>query len=371
MKQLSLGLFAFLALIGMFSCNIDSVNERLLVNASGRPGELFVVMDSVQWKGELGQVIRNELISHIPGLSTDEPYFTVRYIEPTKFNSVLNKAKNIVFVATLDSKTKGGETVRGYITSKYIKEHPDKFIISQSDLYAKGQSVLYLFGATEDELTNRIAENEGIVRNFFEKVEMDRLTNSLYASKELTGINNMLLKKHGFYMRIPNGFRIEEDKPSFVWLRSPGITDGSVDKSIFVSYKPYTNESEFGKKEILAWRDEITKEYIFEDPENLATYMETDTVHVPVIYRAVKVNGNFAREVRGIWRTHEIGGVGGPYISYVVLDADSETLFYLDGFVVAPGKPKRDALRELETILNTFKTKEQALSEKKPKQENN
>lgn len=370
MKQFRSTLVSIFVLFSLYSCSFEGSNERLLVSASGRPGELFVIMDSVQWKGELGQVIRNELKAVVPGLATDEPYFTVRYIEPTRFNSVLNKAKNIVFVATLDSKTKGGETVRGYITGKYIKEHPGKFIISQKDLYARGQTILYLFGKTESWLTEKIAQNENVVRNFFIKAERERLIQSLYASKEKKGINNTLLKKHGFYMRIPNGYRIEENKPGFVWLRSPGVTEGSIDKNVFVAFKPYRDESSFNKKEIIAWRNKITKEYVFEDPDSPASYMEADTVNIPVVYQTAKINGNFAREVRGIWRTHNFS-VGGPYLSYVVLDEASNTLFYLDGFVVAPGEPKRDAINELEAILNTFKTKEQMEAAKKEAVENN
>lgn len=353
----SLSLF-LMVLLGTFSCSFDSVNERLLVDASGRPGELFLVMDSVQWKGELGEVLRGTLRASVPGLPNDEPSFTVRYIEPTRFNSVLNKAKNILFVATLDSKTKGGVTVRNYITSEYIKEHPDKFIISQADLYARGQSVLYLFGANQDELANRIAHNEYVVRDFFNKAERKRLFHSLYAAKEMKGVNNTLLKKHNFYMRIPNGFRIEQDTPGFVWLRSPGVTDGSIDKNIFVAYKPYTDESSFDKKEIIDWRNEITKKRIFEDPESTASYMETDTVNVPVYYKNTELAGNYAKEIRGIWKTHTLG-IGGPYLSYIVLDKDQNELFYIDGFVVSPGEPKRESMRELETILNTFRTKKQ------------
>lgn len=366
MKYFGISALFFLAIFFTISCSVDGVNERLLVNASGRPGELFVVMDSVQWKGELGEVIRNELIANVPGLATDEPYFTVRYIEPTKFNSVLNKTKNIVFVATLDSKTKGGETVRGYITSQYIKDNPNKFIISQKDLYAKGQTVLYLFSNTAEKLSNELNQNQGVLRNFFVKVERERLEHSLYAAKEKTGINNTLLKKHGFYMRIPNGYRIEDDVPGFVWLRSPGVTDGSFDKNIFVAYRPYTSEASFDEKEIIAWRNAITKEHVFEDPDSPASYMETDTVNVPVVYNSVKVNGNFAKEIRGIWRTHNYS-VGGPYVGYIVLDEESNQLFYMDGFVVAPGEPKRDAINELDAILNTFKTKQQMAAQKESK----
>ena len=77
---------------------------------------IILVMDSVQWKGELGTAMRRALNTEVPGLGRPEPLFLVRYIEPTLFNSVLNKTKNIILVATLDSKTKGGSVVRNFMT---------------------------------------------------------------------------------------------------------------------------------------------------------------------------------------------------------------------------------------------------------------
>ncbi len=366
MQKLFSKIILLTLLTGSFSCSEEMMNERLLVKASGKPGELFIVMDSIQWKGELGELIKSSVKSHVPGLPQDEPYFKIHYIEPTQFKSFLRNVTNILFVATLDSKTKGGAIVRSYITKKYIEEHPDKYRISQQDVYAKGQSVLYLFGSNQEELANKIAEDSEFIRNFFNKKEKERLTKALYKSKERKGINNTLLKKHNFYMRIPNGYRIEEDVPGFVWLRQPDQRNLGIDKNIFVSYTTYISEDAFKKSAIIAWRNEITRERIFEDPDMEGSYMETDTINIRVAYNTVKIGGNFAKEIRGIWRTHT-KGIGGPYLSYVVLDKEANQIFYIDGFVVSPGVPKRETMRELETILSTFRTKSQRIKATKVK----
>ena len=358
MKILKLKQIVFFALIGLFSCSDELLNERLLVAAEGRPGELFIVMDSIQWKGELGEVIKNVVSTYVPGLPQEEPIFKVHYIEPTEFKSFLKHVKNILFVATLDSRTKGGAIVRSYITKKYIQENPDKYRVSQEDVYARGQSVLYLFGANQEELASRIAENQSFVKDYFNSVEKQRLMQSLYKAKEAKAINKTLLKTHGFHLRIPYGYRLEENEQGFVWLRNPGVADGTIDKNIFITYKPYQSEESFSKREMIAWRDKITKEKIYEDPSVASSYMETDTINVRVEYISLKLGGNFAKQIKGIWKTHNLG-IGGPYISYVVLDEESNQLFYLDGFVVSPGKPKRETIRELETILSTFQTKSQ------------
>jgi len=350
--------------LSTFSCTDEMMNERLLVDASGKPGELFIVMDSTQWKGEIGEIIRSAVSSEVPGLPRDEPYFDIHYIEPTQFKSFLRNVTNILFVATLDSKTQGGAVVRNFITQKYIEDNPDKYRISQKDVYAKGQSVLYLFGANQDELATKLAENEGFIRDFFNEKEKERLAKKLYKSKEKKAINNMLLKKHNFYMRIPNGYRIEEDTSGFVWLRLPDNGNRGIDKNIFVTSTAYISEDAFKKSNILNWRDEITRQYIFEDPEVTDSYMETDTINIRVEYSTTEIGGNFAKEIRGIWRTHTLG-IGGPYLSYVILDKESNRIFYIDGFVVSPGSDKRESMRELETILSTFRTKNQMAAKAK------
>ncbi len=346
-------------LILLVSCDKEALNERLLPEAQGKPGELFIVMDSIQWKGDLGQALRNILLTSVPGLPQDEPSFKIHYIEPTKFKSFLKQVTNILFVATLDSKTKGGVTVRNYITRKYIEDNPDKYRISQQDVYAKNQTVLYLFSATQDKLLDRINENEAFVRDYFNQVEKKRVIQKLFKSGEKKGITEVLLKKHHFHMRIPNGYRLEDNVPGFVWIRQPGTADGTIDKNIFITSQVYSNESIFKKEQIVAWRNQITREKIFEDPEMIGSYMETDTIHIPVAYKSIELGGNFAKEIRGIWKTHT-NGIGGPYLGYAVLDKASNTVFYIDGFVVSPGKPKRESMRELEAIISTFKTQSQA-----------
>lgn len=364
MKPRLLKIIALLIFFTTISCSDEMMNERLLVDASGKPGELFIVMDSSQWNGELGEIIKSAVSSDVPGLPRDEPYFDIHFIEPTQFKSFLRKVTNILFVATLDSKTQGGKVVRNFITEKYIIDNPDKYRISQEDVYAKGQSVLYLFGANQDKLATQLAQNEGFIRDFFNGKEKERLSKKLYKSKEKKALSNTLLKKHNFYMRIPNGYRIEEDSPNFVWLRLPDNGNLGIDKNIFVTSTAYVSEEAFKKSNIIAWRNEITREYIFEDPEVADSYMETDTVNIRVDYSSLEIGGNFAKQIRGIWRAHTFG-IGGSYISYVVLDNDAKQIFYIDGFVVSPGSDKRETMRELETILSTFRTKSQMAAKAK------
>jgi hypothetical protein len=343
--------FLILFSIGLLACSESDLNNRLLTKAAGKPGEIILVMDSLQWQGELGTVLRKTLNIEVPGLGRPEPLFYVHYVEPTLFNSVLNKTKNIILVATLDSKTKGGQVVKNFMTPNYIQDNPDKFIISQKDIYASGQEVLYLFSGTEQELVARINKNRALIRNFFNQKEKERLLASMFVAKEKTGISNRMLKEHGFMLRIPNGYRLEANEADFVWYRSPG----AIDKNIFVYYTTYNSDKAFENKNIIALRNRITGQYIFEDPEDPQSFIIADTVNIPTVYRSVKFNKKYSKEIRGIWKANNLS-MGGPFMAYIFVDETNDRLYYIEGFIVAPGKNKREPMRELEAILSTFKT---------------
>jgi hypothetical protein len=344
--------------VSFISCEFDDSGERLLVKASGRPGEILVIMDSVQWQGKLGEAIRATLNQDLIGVSRPEKLFTVRYIEPTLFNSVLNKARNLVFVATLDSETRGGQTVRNFLTKNYIQDNPDKFIISQKDIYASGQDALYLFSAKADDLAEKINNNKATMVNFFNKKEKERLLHNLFVAKEQKSVSDFMRRDYDCSVRVPNGYQIAANEPGFVWLRSVGETD----KNVFVSFREYTSEDVFKNSNLIGLRDSITRVHVFEDPENDNSYTKVDTANIDTEFITTKFNGNYAKRIRGIWKANNLT-IGGSFVSYVFVDEETNRLYYLDGFVIRPGKNKREALRELDVILSTFTTKQPAAEE--------
>ena len=343
--------YIFLFTVVFLSCTIDENSNRLLVKSSGTPGEIILVMDSTQWKGELGNALRETLQAYLPGVSRPERLFVIRFIEPTLFNSVLNKARNLIFVATLDSKTMGGQTVRNCMTKNYIQENPDKFIISQKDIYASGQDAIYLFSATAAELTERIMNNKATLVNFFNQKESERLMRSLYVANEEKAVSSYMTNNYGFSLRVPNGYRIEANDSAFIWLRSVG----EIDKNVFITYRDYTTDKIFKNGNLIGLRDSITLHNVFEDPEDLDSYVRVDTLNIETEYITTKFYGQYAKRIRGIWMANNLT-LGGSFVSYVFVDEKSNRLYYLDGFVVSPGRAKREPLRELEVILKTFQT---------------
>jgi hypothetical protein len=161
---------------------------------------------------------------------------------------------------------------------------------------------------------------------------------------------------------LPFGYKLADKTADFIWFRK---IESQVDSDIFISWKPYESEYQLLPDSIIDWRNQIAKKYLYEDPENPGTYLvtETEVPSNPVIARQVDFNDQFAMEVRGLWRTNN-KSMGGPFVGYALVDQPRGLLYYIEGFTYSPGKPQREIMRELETILWTFKTSNELPVEK-------
>lgn len=351
-------LFLLLA-VPFLGCDPEGKNgkseNRLLRPSTGRAGEVILVMDSTLYSDTVGRALRSVMLSEVAGLPREEPYFNMSQIEPHELNNVLKSVRNLIVVMTLEDKSPGTKRVRSYFTKsslERIEQEPDLFMFTAKDVYAKGQQVLYLFSKTSDELATKIMENEEQIRTIFNIRERERLEKGLFKAKELKGISNALVKDHNFHMKIPFGYKMAANDEKFVWFRQ--MNDES-DKNIFVTYRPYVSEKQFSKEQVIQLRDSIARVKLFEDPEVPDTYVITETgvPFKPVATKEISFNGLYAVEMRGLWRTRT-ASMGGPFVSYVVVDEELGRLYYLEGFLFSPGKTQREFMRELEVILHTF-----------------
>lgn len=354
--------YTFLLSIFLLACDGGNGSGKkssgLLPKASGSAGEMLVVMDSAQWKGELGQTIRDIFMAEVEGLPREEYLFKLNRVDPKRFNSVLKTAKNIIFAVTLDNRSSESNVVKNYFTKSSLQQIRDDaklFLYTNSDVYARGQEVMYLFGQTEEVLIENMSKNKDRLQNYFNKAENERLKLGLFKAKEVDGISKMLMNKHNCYIRIPFGYKLVLEEKGFIWARQ---INAESDKNIFIAYKPYTSESAFEPDNIIALRDSIALSQLFEDPEDPSTNIvtETNVPYIPVRSEPITFNGNYAVETRGLWKTNNLS-MGGPFLSYTLVDEQLGRLYYIEGFLYSPGKNQREFMRELEIILSTFRTK--------------
>jgi hypothetical protein len=348
-------IFISLSIISLLiSCDFKK-ETALLPKASGRPGEMIVVMDSAQWEGSLGESVRATFQQEIKGLPREEYLFKINRVDPLKLNSILKSVKNMVFVVTMDNNSQSSRVLKKYFTKSSvdkIKNNPDVFVFTAVDEFSRGQNVMYLFGNNEESLLSNIDKNKDRLQDYFNTAENKRLHAGLYKAKENTNFSDMLIKEHNSSIRIPFGYKLVTNQPGFIWFRE---INSESDKDIFITYKDYKSEEDFTKSNIISMRDSVAKNQLFEDPDLSYTYIKTETEvpYIPVVTKQVNFNNKFAVETRGLWKTNNIS-MGGPFISYTLVDEELNRLYYIEGFLYSPGKRQREFMRELEVILNTF-----------------
>jgi hypothetical protein len=347
-------LVSFLLILYLASCNRNKNPEYLPV-ATGKPGDMILIMDSVQWNGRLGNELRKIFKAEMPGLPREEPLFNLIFVYPRKGSTLLTQIRNLVFVFTLDQQTPGSRIMReGFDAETLARIQTDSsfFISTASNEYSRGQEVMYLFGKTEDDLIQRLQENGQRIQNFFNEAEKKRARTALTGITTTKPITEFLRKESGIVIHVPFGFKIADKQPDFIWLRQ---MDAKVDKSVFITWKPYESEYQFLPDSLISWRNHVLRNYLFEDPDNPDSFLVTETQvpFKPVIARQLTFNNSFAMELRGLWKTNT-NTMGGPFISYAVADQQQGLIYYLEGFCYSPGKDQRETIRELEAILSTF-----------------
>ena len=82
--------------------------------------------------------------------------------------------------------------------------------------------------------------------------------------------------------------------------------------------------------------------------------MRTNDVDLPMLTQYINLDGHYTLEARGIWDIVN-DFMGGPFVSYLIHNADTNELLFIDCFVHAPGKKKRDQIQYLEYIIGSIK----------------
>ncbi|WKK85286.2 DUF4837 family protein [Marivirga arenosa] len=354
-KLYNLFLIVLLSLF-IFSCSNDKKageksENSTMQKARGESGEVILVIPPSLWDGELGNLLREILVSKVEVLPQDEALYDLKPVDPSKFNSVFKASQNLMFVATLDNNKPEGKYMKKYFTENslnQIEQNPNLFSFNQEDVYARGQEVLYLFGRNEKELIKNIKANRDGIKEFFNDKEAERLI-SKYKKTAQKGIMNYIEDSLNLELMIPAGFDIAIKQDDFVWLRELGNDE---EFNIWIVKMPYTDESIFDPANIKSLRNELGQKYITD--EDIPDLYLTSQDEVEFVIDTINLNNNYTLRTRGLWKYSD-NSRGGAFVGYLFANEDSGDLYYMEGYLDAPGESKRESMRKLKAIMGTAK----------------
>jgi hypothetical protein len=298
--------------------------------ATGRAGEMLVVMNRAKWDGPAGEVVKNIFGANIPMMLQAESLFDLVHVDESAFVKLFETHRHI-FMVDIDEK------------------HARPTVEVNSHVWSYPQMVIRV-KAPNDSVFQRVMEaNAESFTDYYLEKEMERLINA-YKRMSNHQVRNAVREKFNFDLVVPEGFFVAVDADDFMWIRRTG-TRQDLEMGVLVSVMPYRDpEVDFNPGTIRQRRDAMTRKFIPGQMPNsyMATYAELDHD-----YREISFNGRYAVEARGLWRM-EGDFMGGPFVNYTLVDEATNRLINLDGFVYAPNLDKRDYLRQLEAIIRSL-----------------
>lgn len=328
---------------------------RAVPTAFGQLNEIVVIMDQDLWESRLGDTIRYYYSSAYPLLPQPEPVFDLRHFTPTdlKKDPLRRELRTYMLVGDLsDEDSPTSKMIRrdiGAEKARRAKDDPSVNNAAGRDKWAKGQLLLYQFAYSNEALIKALKENYPAIKKKVNKFDEKKLESYIY----LDGVDNQLIKELkdslGISMRIPNDYFVAINEGDFVWLRKE--TD-KTSQNLMVKKMKYEEEDQLSKEYLLNLRDSLGKEYVSSTIKG--SYMRVNREDLPIIYNTTRVRSHYAVEARGIWEIVD-DYMGGAFISYLVLNANTNELLFIDGFLHAPGEEKRDLMEHLDYIIHTLK----------------
>ena len=296
--------------------------------SSARINSITVVVDNDNWNNTIGDKIRNLYADEYEGLPQIEERFTLKQMPYEAFSGFSRSSRNIIFINK--------------------KSNPEFFF--EVDKYARPQIYLEIKGNSIKSILEQIDKSKKEAINKFTNGEIEESKRRILKSplKDTKAMDDFLIN-----MKMPSAYSLYKKDKNFIWYQKQ-IQKGH--SNIIVTKLPsQKNIFEYNIPNLIKLRDSIGE--VFLPGRNPESFMISEKEYLPY-QKKVNYYGIKMLETRGTW---EVKGdfMGGPFLNYLVEDKLNDRVLFVEGFVFAPSKRKRDNIIELEAIIKSLKLKKE------------
>lgn len=313
------------------SCNNKGGGSLGIGNATGRPGELMLVISNDVYNSNAGIIISEVLQESAPSLPQDEPMFRLSYTTPNNFSGNLKTVRNIMIVEADSTRFTTTSFKCGY------------------NQWAKGQMVMNITSPNTDSIVSYFEKNRTAIQNIILRHEYSIMAG--YLSSQYSGVADKYVDSlFNYHINVPQDIKKHKFGSNFLWMSNDAIRK----RMDFMVYSmPYKSQEDIGLDNIVAVRDSVLKANISGESEG--SYPTTEKM-VGLLYRKIVFpDGNIRGEVRGLWKMEGPDMMGGPFVCHALIDKSTQKVYFVDAFVYNPNDKKLDLIRVMESSLYTFR----------------
>lgn len=352
-------IFLIIAMM-IYSCQSEpsSSSRRIKPSALGVMNDIVVLSDLDVWESIVGDTIRRYFEGYFPLTPRPEPIFDLRHF--THGDVVASAAKKelrtYLIVADLDDPTSEvTQMVIEDLGSERLSRAKNEKGFTTSigrDKWATGQVLIYLFGHGLDDLANSVVTNYNGISAKVNQHDMIQLEQHTYARGFNGGWKRDLNTRYdGLTIEVPNDFILVKDslaQDGLFWIRKDDTKAGTV--NIAMRMYDYTGPQDVTKENAKARFNLFAREITSNAPSSYALINDVD---LPILEYDRQIDDYFTREWRGIWEM-ENDFMGGPFISYAIVNDAKQKVFTLDALFFAPGVRKRDFMQQIDLMVKSI-----------------
>lgn len=313
-----LRLLLLTAIVALCSCSGGP--QSLLPKSGGRPYEVLLVASDRR----CAAVVDSVLTQDMPLLPQREPMFDVSLIDSTRFNQTTRLARCIVIVTVNPA----------VFTSTRIRY--------EKNVWARPQLVVYVNTPSASQLSQYMAKAGHRLTSLLTRAEINTAISTLRAGSNRKA-ESSIRRMFGWDMRIPAEMKAGKTGRNFIWL-----SDNRPDRMRNICVYSYSGTT-LDAHRALAARDSVMRLNIPGELDGM--YMQTTPGSVTA--GLATEDGRTMMISRGLWEMRN-DAMGGPFVSYSVVDSANSRIIVAEAFVYAPGTNKRNLIRSAEAALYTL-----------------
>lgn len=338
-------------------------SSRTKVHSHGDINNVLVVADEEVWDGIAGDTFFYYFAAPYILLPQPEPIFDIIHMTPQELaqKPARKEFRTIFFLADLsdmDSRTTQLATADVSASKlQEVREAPGYKTIVGRDKWANDQLLFYVLATNQKKLAESISSNFPPVARRINERDMETVEATAYQAGVNERLTAEIIDKIGLNIRIPGDFKLAKYNPArkTMWVRRDSR---QAIANIIVKRLPYTSEKQLSKEGIKAIQNDVGKMVTTPRPN---TSKRINDVDLPLFVEKKTINGLYTVEAKGIWDIVN-DFMGGPFVSYLMLDKANNELIFVEGFVHAPGRikaddpvqsNKRDLMQEIELIVSS------------------
>ncbi|MDG1805272.1 DUF4837 family protein [Flavicella sp.] len=327
-------IFLALSLVVLFTaCESKKEEKRVFLDSNGRMNHVLIVMDNSKWNGEVGDKLKDIIMTPVLGMPQQENQFDVSHVAESSFGKMFKASRNVLIV-DLDS----------------ISDFQ-----SMQNVYAKPQQIVKITAPNDEALIEMLELYQEQMITTFKNFDIENVQRT-HVKKAYGETSFKTLNDLGLEMTIPRFFKKVDDTGEFLWMRqhlSGGIAKGDGTSNILVYSIPMPASKKGLVQTISRMRDTVGKKYIPGRKENM--YMITEKLYTPRVFQT-KMGDLPCYATFGKWEVLN-DFMAGPFLNYAIEDVANNRWIVVEGFVYAPSVNKRDYMFELEAVLKSIHIK--------------